>query len=184
MSKTNRYLLGTIIIVFLFFSFLCIFKIIKLPALVYFNSSPSLPVGVYVRVPLKNPLERDGLVVVKVPKEMHKYIYGRNWLKKNTPLLKMVYALPGDTYTISDEAIFVNGEFVGEIYRQDKTGLPLPEIRGTFTVKEGYFLPMSARYPDSFDGRYFGQISQNEIIAEVKPLFIFPNWLEVMNGDS
>lgn len=159
------------------------FKVIKMPALIYFNSSKSLPVGFYVKVPFETPLKAGDLVIVKVPAEMHEYVYQRNWLKQDTPLLKIVYALPGDTYSINDEAVFVNGKYAGAIFTKDKSGLPLPRIRGVFTVEDGHFLPMAVRFPDSFDGRYFGQISQNLIIAKVKPLFIFPNWLEAVNDE-
>jgi len=134
--------------------------------------------GFYLKVSDETSLKAGDLVILKVPKAMNPYVYGRHWLKEGAPLLKTVYALPGDTYVINNEAVFVNGEYIGEIFDEDSSGLPLPKIRGSFTVKEGYFLPIAARFPNSFDGRYFGEVSKKFIIARVKPLFILPAWVE------
>ena len=179
----SRRFLGVLLTIFIFAFFLAMFRIIRLPALMYFNSSPSLPIGFYMKVSDETPLKRGDLVILKVPEEMRQYVYERSWLKEGSPLLKIVYAIPGDTYLINSEAIFVNGKYVGGILKEDGSGWPLPRTRGSFTVRDGCFLPIAARFQHSFDGRYFGQVSQSLIIARVKPLLIFPEWMEAMMND-
>lgn len=43
----------------------------------------------------------------------------REYIDKNTYLLKQIQALEGDTYYVDDKAIYVNDEYVGDISTRD-----------------------------------------------------------------
>lgn len=142
----------------------------------YLNLTGSEPIGIYRVVP-PDTLQDGDMVVMHVPEPMHSYVYGRGWLPKGQSILKTVYAVPGETYSISDTEILVKGNYVGPIFAADRKGLPLPILRGSFIVQEDHFLPIASRMPNSFDGRYFGEVSTQLIIAKVVPLLLFPEGL-------
>lgn len=139
----------------------------------YLNLSPSEPEGLYLAVPFAGQLKKMDYVLIAPPENAVPYIYGRGWLPENRLLLKNVYALPGDHVQITNRAIYINHRYVGPIKEQDSTGLPLPRLRGSIPVPANYFLPIADRNPNSFDGRYFGPVSNRQIRFVVKPFLIW-----------
>ncbi len=137
----------------------------------YSNWTSSAPKGWYVIKP-DMPPARGQLVVMEVPEEAAPYIYGRGWGRPGTPLIKTIGALPGDSVTIGDDGLYINGRYVGPVYDKDAEGLDLPRLRGTIVIKPGEFLPVSA-YERSFDGRYFGPQPLASIKHIIVPLIIF-----------
>ena len=151
-------------------------KVFPLPKLLYLNTTASEPLGVYVIE--KSEIKKGDMVVFKVPPNAEDIIYGRNLLKKPGLMLKEVYALPGENYTITDKYIYVNGCRVGKVSEKDSKELPLPKLRGNFTVKKGYFLALATYRETSLDSRYFGEVSQELIVAKVTPIALLPKFLE------
>ena len=136
----------------------------------FYNSTDSLPRGLYVRVPMREL--RDGDYVIFKPTEaITSVAVPRGWMKEGTMFLKKVGAMPGESYEIDGRTgqFFVRGEYVGQIYEEDREGRSMPKLRGSFVVPEGEFLPIGTN-PRSFDGRYTGTVPLDSGHALVKPL--------------
>lgn len=136
----------------------------------YLNWTPSVPVGLYKLSPLQGQLRRGDLILMTVPGTFKRYIYGRKWLPAGWPLLKNVAALPGENFCTRGPYFTIEGKYVAKVYPMDNEGLPLPRKEGCWIVRPGHFLPMATHIPNSFDGRYMGDISEDHIIAKATPL--------------
>lgn len=142
-----------------------------LPRVGVYNGSPSAPRGFYL---YQEPqLQRGQYVLIPVPAGVEELVTSRGWLPAGVPLLKQIGALPGDKVLISAREIRVNGAYIGSILETDQQGLPLPRLRGEFTIPDGQFLPLSLTYDRSFDGRYFGPVPISSILDSVAPLLVF-----------
>ena len=139
----------------------------------YLNFSSSQPIGIYHKPLFNGHLQKNDLVFIKVPSAIQDYVYGRKWLPKGGLLLKNVGGLPGDVFQITNNTFSINQVYIGPVSHFDSQGRPLPCLRGTYKVKNGYFLPVSTWIPNSFDGRYFGAIPVKLIIGKAKPILIF-----------
>jgi len=138
------------------------------------NVSASEPVGFYRIVPPSpSGFHRGLMVIFPVPTPFESLVYGRGWEKPGTPLLKNIGALAGDSVCILDTVFEINGTPIGPVAERDRSGLPLPRIRGCFRIEAGYFLPVSAYNARSFDGRYLGPQPLSVITGEAKPLWTF-----------
>lgn len=133
----------------------------------YYNTNASAPKGWYKIT--NRPVERGQYVILPVPDNVDKLVAGRGWWKPGVPLLKIVGAIEGDTVTITDAGMYINNIYMGPVLTEDKQGLPLPKLRGTFQIQPGQFLPIS-NYERSFDGRYFGPVPVSSIKYVVRPL--------------
>ena len=139
----------------------------------YVNRTPSLPLGIYRFVAFDGNISRGDLVFLEVTEEARPYVYGRGWLPEGVLLLKQVGAVPGDHYNISDSDIRVNGDYVGPVFEEDRSGKPLPVLRGSYKVGDGYFLPVATNIPNSFDGRYFGTVPVNSVRGKAVAVWIW-----------
>lgn len=93
--------------------------------------------------------------------------------EKGTKMIKFVRALPGDTVEIDhNNQIFINGMLyaTGLMWAQDKLGQPDSYFQGKSTLTENkyWFLGTSEK---SFDSRYWGAVSHEDIIGRVYPIF-------------
>lgn len=138
----------------------------------YINVTASEPIGIYRAVSYQE-LKYGDYVVFDVP-DSAAIAVERGWMREGQRMLKKVYALPGDTYQITDEEILVKGSTAGPVFDRDREGEALPKLRGDFTVRADYFLPIASRKPNSFDGRYFGDVPQSLIIKKVEPILLIP----------
>lgn len=80
-------------------------------------------------------------------------------------MVKIVAAVPGDTYRSTPEGVWINGAWFDEVR--------VPEaVRDSAekTVPEGHVLVMGVT-EYSFDGRYFGTLPQERVIGTASPLF-------------
>ncbi|WP_371367791.1 hypothetical protein SRRS_16000 [Sporomusa rhizae] len=142
----------------------------QMPGLFIRNDTESMPLGFYVILP-DRPAKNGDIVAFTPPQELWQMAKERGWTKGERYWLKEVAAVEGDTYTITDTGIYVNDHYVGTIADTDRQGKPLPQLRGTFQVKPGYFLPLATYRPSSFDGRYFGELPLTAVHKRVYPLF-------------
>ncbi|WP_196606568.1 S26 family signal peptidase [Pectinatus frisingensis] len=140
---------------------------VQIPFL-YFNTSASLPIGIYLQVPCKI---RRGDIVIYNPLEMTKELaFSRKWIKeKNEFFIKRIGALPGDHYSINNLQFSIKGNYIGPVSLTDTAGRPLPQLKGDYVVPNGEFLP-STTNTHSFDGRYTGTVPIKNIKAKVIPL--------------
>ena len=134
----------------------------------------SEPPGFYRLVRHTAPDYRRGMTVVfPVPTPFQSLVYGRGWLKAGVPLMKNIGALAGDHVCVRENHFEVNGKSLGPVSTVDRTGAPLPHLRGCFRIADGYFFPMSRYHERSFDGRYMGAQPLSVITGEARPLWTF-----------
>lgn len=161
------------VIIIAMFSFLVglVLAVRRVPC--YLNLSNSEPWGIYRLSPFDGHFIRGELVIMEVPVQARPYVYGRGWLPEGGLLLKSIGAVPGDQVMIASDGILINQQYSGPVYNQDSQGKPLPELRGSFRIQPGYFLPLATAIPNSFDGRYFGPVPLRMILGKAKPILIF-----------
>jgi conjugative transfer signal peptidase TraF len=95
---------------------------------------------------------------------------------KYAPLLKPIAARAGDTVTVSEAGVAVNGKLLpnSKQYPKDGIGRPMPLIPlGTYAVLPGTVWVISSYNPFSFDSRYFGAIHLDERVQYAKPFWLF-----------
>jgi signal peptidase I len=88
----------------------------------------------------------------------------------NTPLVKRVIGLPGQTIYSRGNKIFINGHLLREPYlpSSDPLGTPIPGSKGSpFRVPPGDFYMMGDNRAISCDSRYWGPIKHTSIIGQV-----------------
>jgi conjugative transfer signal peptidase TraF len=169
--KKNRNLIIILAAIFIIF---ILSEIISLgPPKYYLNLSPSMPEGIYKLIPYDEHLKVGDIVIFEVPKKARPYVYGREWLPKGWLLMKKVGALPGDKIFITKDAININDQYVGPVFKKDHEGKPLPKLRGVLNIPENNFLPIATYIQNSFDGRYFGPISSNLIRGKAELIIKF-----------
>ena len=137
----------------------------RLPLL--FNWTPSLPYRVALLVDGSSALRRGDYVVFAFAGEAQKDYPGL----RGQPFFKIVRGLPGDVVTVSDRAVFINGDPVGIAKTHAVDGRPLPVI--TPTVIPPGNLYVQGTSPDSFDSRYAasGLVRAEQVLGQAIPLF-------------
>ena len=96
-------------------------------------------------------------------------------------LLKRVVGLPGDTLSLSDGRLYVNGKLLNEPYLRSSDGdvtqtLPATGYGGPgddtpwtlarpYTVPAGHYFMMGDNREDSYDSRYWGPIARSDVIG-------------------
>jgi len=139
------------------------------------NLSPSLPLGLYRRVPAEP--ERGRLVEFSLavePPSRVRHAFAQR-------VLKPIVAVCGDYVDTSGDWLRINGQRVAPIYTRDSTGHALPIWRASRRLEEDEFFTYSARVPNSFDSRYYGPIPRRDIVAVYIPLWI---WGEAVSPDE
>ena len=145
---------------------------------IYINITPSLPVGFYKMV--DEPIV-SGAYVAFCPQqdEVFDMAIDRSYINRgNCPggyglLLKRVFAQSGDTVSIDQAGIFVNGKHLPNSAQltTDADGHPLPQYRLEAVLEDSEYLLLSDLNPQSFDARYFGLIVRDQIQQVVRPVF-------------
>lgn len=91
------------------------------------------------------------------------------------PLLKPVVARAGDTVTVTEGGIAVNGlpRLLQPPASTDSQGRPLqPVAPGVYRVEPGSLWVLSTYHPRSLDSRYFGPVSQAQVLAGMRPVLV------------
>lgn len=139
------------------------------------NTSPSLPVGLYVTTADKN----SRLVEFCPPEPYARLAITRGYRDAGNcsdgaaPLLKPVIAKAGDVVEVSRHGLRVNGRDVlnSAAVQTDTKGRPLNAWPfGRYTVSAEMVWVASSYHPRSFDSRYFGPIKTSVIRDHVRPL--------------
>jgi conjugative transfer signal peptidase TraF len=139
------------------------------------NSSPSLPIGLYVTTDEGGanlaefcPAEPFGHLAIA-----RDYRDAGNCRDGAAPLLKPVVARPADVVELSDRGIIVNGRILPNTapITMDTKGRPLsPWPFGRYVVQPGTVWVASSFNSRSFDSRYFGPVQISAIRHYLRPL--------------
>jgi conjugative transfer signal peptidase TraF len=142
------------------------------------NHTHSFPVGVYWTIP-KHPEKGD--LVMFAPSVtpvfnlalVRGYI-GPGGLQPYEHMLKRIVAVEGDTVSVDETGVTVNGRQLnnGVPLPRDLAGRPMPVCRlQGCRLQPGEVLLMSDYSPISFDGRYFGPVQAAQIQSVVRPVW-------------
>jgi len=140
------------------------------PALVFWNASPSVPIGLYAAHPIDR-LALGDVVVVRPAGAVAAFIVARGYVGAGVPLLKHIAALPGQRICRDGLVIRIDGAPVAEARERDTLGRRLPVWQGCRTVGDGDVFLGTARAGDSLDGRYFGAVPASWIVGRAIPLW-------------
>lgn len=141
------------------------------------NTSPSLPVGLYVTTSDTS----SRLVEFCPPEPYARFAIVRSYREAGNcpdgaaPLLKPVIAEAGDVVEVSQHGLTVNGREVPNTAAvpTDTKGRPLNSWPfGRYKVRAGTVWVASSYHTRSFDSRYFGPIATSTIRDHVRPLVI------------
>ncbi len=116
-------------------------------------------------------VEVTDLVAVAAPEPIASFLADGGYLPGDTPLLKRVLGLPGQTVCRSGVLISVDGVAMGTALQRDRIDRPLPDWQGCRIVADGEIFLMNWDVPDSLDGRYFGPIPASAVIGRAVPLW-------------
>jgi conjugative transfer signal peptidase TraF len=143
---------------------------VDLPTAVIWNASPSVPIGLY-RVQTVDRFATSDLVLVDPPAPLAWLIEERGYLPPDTPLLKHVVGLPGQTVCRIDRAITLDGVPMGVALETDSLHRPMPTWQGCHRIAADEIFLMNRDVEDSLDGRYFGPIPTSSILGSAVPLW-------------
>ncbi len=96
----------------------------------------------------------------------------RGYLSANTPMLKRVLAVPGDTVELRNNGIAVNGAYAEHcvLLSQDSHGNILSVTPTPLTLREGFYW-LSSDPERGFDSRYFGPVGKQDLSHRAFPIF-------------
>jgi conjugative transfer signal peptidase TraF len=149
----------------------------------WFNLSPSMPVGVYESRNDADPtaLAPGTIVAVCLPEPLAQWGRRRGYLVRGrcsdgtAPIGKPIFAIAGDTVTVASSGLARN-RLVARDTRplaHDRHGLSLPRIPyGTYPVAVGQLWLVSTHTASSWDSRYFGPVSAADVIAVLRPIWV------------
>ena len=119
-------------------------------------------------------IHRGDIIVFKVPTSV-----------STTPLLKRVIGLPGDTLSLRDDRVYVNGKLLNEPYLRLPDGSLTPtsaapnygtpsepwSLEQPYTVPAGRYFVMGDNRTKSDDSRYWGTVSRSAVIGRVFAIY-------------
>jgi len=144
---------------------------------IYINTTPSFPVGFYKIIDA--PITKGAYVSFCPPQDsVFDMAMARHYIGTGDcpggygMLLKRVFALAGDTVSINESGIQVNGELLPNSaqVRADIDGHAMPQCLLETVLDDSEYLLLSDLNPHSFDARYFGLIAHVQIKHVVEPL--------------
>jgi conjugative transfer signal peptidase TraF len=136
------------------------------PYLLY-NPSVSAPIGWYRILP-ERPVARGDLVAARLPEAAEILASARGYLPGDIPVIKTVWAVPGDLICMDDTTLQVTDRPPLPLRHQDLSGRPLtPWRQGCTRLRPDEVLIISNRIDESFDSRYFGPVRAGDIIGRV-----------------
>lgn len=151
-------------------SAIAVSALIDMPTKLIWNASASTPIGFYTIEPAGR-LDVTDLVAVYAPEPVARFLADGGYLPRDTPLLKRVLGLPGQTVCRTGVLVTVDDVELGTALRRDRIGRPLPDWQGCRVIGDGELFLMNRDVPDSLDGRYFGPLPASSVIGRASPLY-------------
>ena len=134
------------------------------------NASASAPIGLYTVAPADD-LQVADLVVALPPPTLAAFLDARGYLPIGVPLLKRVFALPGQTVCRVGLDIVAYGAVSGRARERDRAGRLMPVWRGCRRIADDDVFLMNWDVPDSVDSRYFGPLPRSSIVGRALPVW-------------
>jgi conjugative transfer signal peptidase TraF len=141
------------------------------PGALVFNSTPSVPVGLY-RIEAAS-WARGDLVAVRPGARLAEILARLHILEPGRLLLKRVAAASGDAVCRNGGDISVNGRLAASARDADSRGKMLPVWAGCQRLGAHQVL-LLGEVSASFDGRYFGPSDAADIIGRIAPVILLP----------
>ncbi len=129
-----------------------------------------MPRGLYLIIPIKK-IARYDIVEFIPPQKTLAFIKEKLWVPQSGSIIKYAFALPNDHVCIRDQVIYINNKKIGPVYKFYAPNKLLPQTKICGKLKENQYLLLSTKSERSFDGRYFGVISEKEIRGKAIPIF-------------
>lgn len=126
------------------------------------NTSPSLPIGLYVID--GSAVGRGDVVLARLPRPFAMMAHKRGYLQKTTYLLKPVVAIKGDRVCRMGRRIIVRDGLASLAMLHDTKGRHLPGWNGCRVLAPGDVFVL-ARAKHSFDSRYFAELRGSQIVG-------------------
>lgn len=137
-----------------------------------YQATPSMPQGWYWVTPVNFPLKRHEVVVFQPPLPTKKFLVHHQWLPHSGYMMKYVIGIPGDSACNLNGVIQLNHRSLGSVKRRTphkNIQLPLTHFCGV--IPPHHYLLMNPGLDDSYDGRYFGPVSQSTIQGTARPIW-------------
>jgi conjugative transfer signal peptidase TraF len=134
------------------------------------NLTPSVANGLYAVQP-PGLLRVAALVVARPPEPLATLLDRGGYLPRGVPLLKRIFALSGQTVCRTGTIITVDGIAASPARERDGRGKLLPNWQGCHVIAADEVFLMNWNHPDSLDGRYFGPLPRDAVVARAIPLW-------------
>ncbi|MDR1057819.1 MAG: signal peptidase I [Coxiellaceae bacterium] len=139
---------------------------------VIFTATASVPKGFYLITPLKT-IERHDIVEFIPPSNILSFIKDKHWIPHRGTLIKYVFAKPHDHVCIYHRVIWINGKKIAKVYKFYAKNKLLPQIQICGKLQKNEYLLLSTKSERSFDSRYFGIVTRQEILGRAIPIFTY-----------
>lgn len=134
------------------------------------NLTASVPLGLYVR---SGGLPKTGqMVLIRLPTSLRNFAAQRGYLPFARLLIKSVTAGPADVVCRLGSRLWIGGYNGVWPSRTDGLGRPLPKWSGCRRLGASELFVLGTQ-SGSFDGRYFGPINRQSVVAVVRPILVF-----------
>lgn len=114
--------------------------------------------------PLKSTLDRGDMVLFHADLQVFKEQF-----PGEDDIAKFIVGLPGDQIDIQEDRFYINGIFWDRLWLMSFLRADPGDFDRSFTIPDGHYL-VAATSPGSYDGRYWGTITKDQIKAYALPL--------------
>lgn len=136
------------------------------------NASASVPLGLYRLAPT-TALRVGDTVAVRPSPVLARFMAERRYVEANVPLLKPIAATGGATICRNGLRVTIDARTAVTALARDRFGRPLPAWSGCYRLRPDQLFLIAPSHLDSFDSRYFGPISQTQVLGSATPLWIW-----------
>jgi conjugative transfer signal peptidase TraF len=144
--------------------------VVSTPYRLIYNPSESAPRGWYLQIPLRS-LEINTWVLARMPTAAAELAEQRGYLPSSVPILKQIAARTGQHVCVRHGAVYVGQRVLARLRTEDGARRPLVAWNECRSLEVGEFLLINADSEVSFDSRYFGPVTNTDLIANVIPLW-------------
>ena len=135
-----------------------------------YQNTGSMPKGWYWLLPVPAQIKKGDIIVFRAPPSAEKLALTHHWILPGEVLMKPIVALPGDLACVYDHQVHINHHAIAIQQADYALHHALPQWQFCGTIPSKHYLLLSTYAQRSFDGRYFGLINRNDLIARAIPI--------------